>query len=118
MKHSIEVSGIKLYAFHGCLEEESLIGGHYIVDVLINTDFSEASKTDELTQTIDYVLVNKIVKEEMAIRSKLIEHVGRRIYDRMKEEISGIISLSVKIRKLSPPINGNVDEVSITIASD
>lgn len=118
MKHTIELNGIKLYAYHGCLKEESIIGGHYIVDVLLTTDFSEASKSDDLTQTIDYVLINKIVKEEMGIRSKLIEHVGRRIYDRMFNEIKNIFRLKIKIRKLVPPINGNVNEVSITIDSD
>jgi hypothetical protein len=27
MKHTIEVNGIKIYAFHGCLPEEEKIGG-------------------------------------------------------------------------------------------
>lgn len=115
MQNIIEITGIKLYAYHGCLKEEAIIGGNYIVDVFIKTDFIEASKTDNLDQTIDYVLVNNIVKEEMAIRSKLIEHVGKRIYDRMLKKFDAIISLQVKIRKLSPPINGDVDEVSISI---
>ncbi len=118
MQHIIEVSGIKLYAYHGCMNEEAIIGGHYIVDIMIKTDFLEASKSDNLSQTIDYVYLNKIVKEEMAVRSKLIEHAGRRIYDRIEKEINNIEGLSVKIRKLTPPINGDVDEVSITIASD
>ena len=115
MQNIIEITGIKLYAYHGCLKEEAIIGGNYIVDVFIKTDFTKASKTDNLDQTIDYVLVNNIVKEEMAIRSKLIEHVGQRIYDRMLKKFDAIISLQVKIRKLSPPINGDVDEVSISI---
>ena len=118
MRNIIEISGIKLYAYHGCLNEEAIIGGFYVVDVIINTDFFEASKSDDLSHTIDYVFVNNIVKEEMAIRSKLIEHVGRRIFDRIKKEIQTINNLSVKIRKLSPPINGDVDEVSITIKSN
>ena len=68
MQNIIEITGIKLYAYHGCLKEEAIIGGNYIVDVFIKTDFIEASKTDNLDQTIDYVLVNNIVKEEMAIK--------------------------------------------------
>ena len=115
MQNIIEINGIKLYAYHGCLKEEAIIGGNYIVDVFIKTDFTKASKSDDLDQTIDYVLVNNIVKEEMAIRSKLIEHVGQRIYDKMLTKFDDIISLRVKIRKLSPPINGDVDEVSISI---
>jgi dihydroneopterin aldolase len=115
MKHKIEVNGIKLYAFHGCLEEESRIGGHYVVDVTIITDFSEAANTDDLSKTVDYVYVNAIVKEEMAIRSKLIETVGQRIFSRIKNELKGVFELSVKITKLTPPINGDVDSVAIVI---
>jgi dihydroneopterin aldolase len=115
MKHKIEVNGIKLYAFHGCLEEEARIGGHYIVDVVISTDFEIAASTDDLSKTVDYVNVNSIVAEEMAIRSKLIEHVGQRIFNRIKSELTGIHQLQVKITKLTPPINGDVDSVAIII---
>lgn len=110
----IEVNGIKLYAHHGCLSEEGAIGGHYVVDVVIDTDFSEASITDDLSKTVDYVVVNKIVEEEMAIRSKLIEHVGKRIIDRIKL-LENINSVTVKVTKISPPINGDVNNVAIII---
>ena len=115
MKHTIEVNGIKLYAFHGCLPEESKIGGNYVVDLTITTDFSEAAITDELAKTIDYVVVNQIVKEEMGVRSKLIEHVGQRIVNRIKQEVGNIDTLRVKVTKICPPINGDVDNVAIII---
>ena len=115
MKHTIEVNGIKIYAFHGCLPEEEKIGGHYVVDVMLNTNFSEAAINDELSKTVDYVLINHIVKEEMAIRSKLIEQVGQRIVNRIKREAKGIDFLRVKVTKLTPPINGDVDNVAIAI---
>lgn len=115
MKHTIEVNGIKLYAHHGCLPEEEAIGGHYVVDVTIITDFTEAMKNDDLSATVDYVDVNRIVAREMAIRSKLIEHVGYRIVQSLKSEVSGIDSLTVKVTKLTPPINGDVDDVAILI---
>ena len=115
MKYTIEVNGIKLYAFHGCLPEEGKIGGNYIVDVSLVTDFSKAAKTDKLIETIDYVDVNLIVKEEMAIRSKLIEHVGQRIYDRIYKEIKNVSKLKIKVTKICPPINGDVNDVAIII---
>ena len=115
MKHTIEVNGIKLYAFHGCLPEEERIGGHYVVDVMLNTDFSEAASNDTLHQTIDYVDVNRIVNEEMAIRSKLIEHVGQRIVNRLRSELTGITFVKVRVTKLTPPINGDVENVAIVI---
>ncbi len=115
MKHVIEVNGIKCYSHHGCLPEEELIGGNYLVDVHLTTDFSDAVKTDNLTKTIDYVLINHIVKEEMAVASKLIEHVGQRIVNRIKNEPQALHSLRVKVTKLSPPINGDVENVAIII---
>ena len=115
MKHTIEVNGIKLYAFHGCLPEEGRIGGHYLVDVSLQTDFSEAAISDELIKTVDYVDINKIVKEEMDIRSKLIEHVGQRIFDRIKKEVKNVDKLRIKVIKICPPINGDVENVAIII---
>ncbi len=115
MRHTIEINGIKIYAFHGCLPEEEKIGGHYKVDVMLNTNFLSAALEDDLTKTIDYVDVNRIVFEEMGIRSKLIEHVGKRIIDRLKNEIPQIDSIRVKIIKICPPINGDVEDVAIII---
>ena len=115
MKHSIEVSGINIYAFHGCLEEEARIGGNYIVDVYLETDFTQAGIKDELSLTVDYVNVNKIVASEMAIRSNLIEHVGQRIFTRIKKEVLFVEYLRIKIIKICPPINGDVENVAIII---
>lgn len=115
MKHTIEVNGIKIYAFHGCLPEEEKIGGHYSVDVMLNTNFTEAAQHDDLKKTIDYVDINRIVYEEMAIRSKLIEHVGQRIIDRIKSEINNIEYIRLKVTKICPPINGDVENVAIII---
>ncbi len=113
MNHQINVTGIKCYAYHGCLEEEAKIGGHYVVDVEMITDFSAAAKSDELDKTIDYCDVARIVQQEMGIRSKLIEHVGQRIVDRMKVELNGLIELTLIVKKLSPPIQGDVQSVSV-----
>jgi dihydroneopterin aldolase len=113
--HIINVEGIKVYAFHGCLSEEGKIGGNYIVDVSMKLDFSEAAETDDLTKTIDYVDVYHIVKEEMGIRSKLIEHVGKRILDRLKKKFPQLTNCQVKVTKINPPMNGNVVKVSVVL---
>ena len=115
MRHTIEVNGIKCYAHHGCLLEEEAIGGHYLVDVHLITNFSSAAAEDDLSKTIDYVLVNKIVVQEMATPSKLIEHVGQRIVNRIKSEAKALEKLRVKVVKLTPPINGDVANVAIII---
>ena len=109
--HTISVEGIQVYAYHGCLPEEGIIGGNYLVDVHMTTDFTEAAANDDLEKTIDYVEVYQIVKEEMAIRSKLIEQVGQRILDKINDKFKTLISCKIKIIKLNPPMNGNVDRL-------
>ncbi len=111
----IIIEGINVYAYHGCLDEEAKIGTRYTIDVTMETDFSEAAKTDDLSKTIDYVTVYEIVKKQMAIRSKLIEQVGQRIVDELKTTFSSLKKVKVKVTKHNPPMNGNVDKVSIII---
>ena len=113
--HKIEVNGIKVYAYHGCLAEEERIGGNYIVDLSIYADLTPSFTSDKLHDTIDYVLLNRIVEEEMGIRSKLIEQVAYRILKRIRESDRRIEKASVKVRKLTPPINGDVEEVAVFI---
>lgn len=115
MTHTINIEGIKLYAYHGCLEEEAKIGGHYIVDVYMLVDFSEAAKTDDLSKTIDYCAIYEICKKEMAIRSKLIEQVCDRMFNAIRSEFNTIQHLHVKLTKLLPPMNGDVEKVNVEI---
>ncbi|WP_166386838.1 dihydroneopterin aldolase [Polaribacter sp. 11A2H] len=111
----IQVNNIKLYAFHGCLDEEGKIGSEYSVDIEIKADLKKSSRTDELTDTVDYVHLNRIIKEEMAIRSKLLEEVAQRILDRTFKEIPMVKKAKVSVAKINPPIGGNVEEVVIIL---
>ena len=110
----IYVEGIKLFGYHGCLDEEGKIGTDYRVDVKLWGDLSLPAKSDDLNDTLDYVIINRIVKEEMATRSKLIEHVGQRILTRLLQ-IDGTKKAQVKVAKLYPPINGDVESVSVIL---
>ena|ERR1035437_8138917 len=112
----ILVEGIKLYAYHGCMKEEAVIGGNYIVDICIEADMSKPSKSDNLNDAIDYVTVYEIVKKEMAVRSKLIEHVAKRILDKLKKRFPKTEFIEVKVTKLNPPIDGDVDKVSVVVS--
>lgn len=111
----IEVNKIKVFAYHGCMPEETKIGTYFEVDVKIKTDFQEAAETDDLAKTVDYVQVREIVSREMLIPSKLIEHVGLRIKKAMLSEIRNISKVKVTIRKYNAPMGGEVDNVSIRV---
>ena len=112
----IEVKNIRLYAYHGCLDEEGKIGSEYRVDLEIKADLSKSAKTDKLSDTVDYVHLNKIVKEEMAVRTKLLETVADRILDRILNNIPMVKKATVEVSKLNPPIGGNVAKVTIKMS--
>ena len=86
----------------------------YRVDLKIKANLDTSSSTDNLTDTVDYVHLNHIVKEEMAIPSKLLEHAAERILDRVLEELPLVDKAVVDVSKINPPIGGNVEMVTIT----
>ena len=114
---TIQLKNIKIYAFHGCLLEEGQIGSDYLVTLLVRANLDKASKSDELTDTVDYVLLQKIVAEQMAIRSKLLEHVGKRIVDKILFDVPLVSYVKVTVAKVNPPIGGDVAAVSVTLAT-
>ncbi|WP_109098867.1 dihydroneopterin aldolase [Aquimarina sp. AU58] len=110
----IKLKNIKVYAYHGCLVEEKKIGSDYRVDLKIKADLSKSAISDRLAETVDYVHLNHIVKEEMAIRSKLLEHAAERILVRILDELPLVDKVIVDVSKINPPIGGNVEMVTIT----
>jgi len=114
----IRVSNIKLYAYHGCIDEEAVIGSWYRVDIEIEADLTKSSMTDQLSDTVDYVHLNSIVKEEMAVRSKLLERVAYRILERILSELKMVDTATVGIAKINPPIAGNVKEVAVLLTKE
>ena len=110
---NIKLKNIRTFSYHGCLVEESKIGSEYSVDLEIKTDLRKSSISDQLADTVDYVLLNRIVTEEMAIRSNLIEHVAHRILARIFGEIPEVSRINLAVSKINPPIGGDVETVTI-----
>ncbi|MDX6190443.1 dihydroneopterin aldolase [Flavobacterium sp. Fl-318] len=109
----IKLKNIRTFSYHGCLIEEGKIGSDYTVDLKIKANLQQSAATDHLADTVDYVHLNKIVTEEMAIRSHLLEHVAKRIVLRVLEEIKSIEKTTVWVSKINPPIGGDVETVTI-----
>ena len=109
----IKLKNIRTYSYHGCLIEEGKIGSDYSVDLEVKTDLRKSALSDHLEDTVDYVLLNRIVEEEMAIRSNLLEHVAHRIIKRIFKEVAAISRITLAVSKLNPPIGGDVEAVTI-----
>jgi dihydroneopterin aldolase len=112
---TIALENMEFYAYHGCMPEEQIIGTRFLVDLYLETDTSEAEQGDDLRATVNYQEVYLLVKEEMAFKSSLIEHVARRILKRVAEKYPQVFDARIKLKKMNPPVGGKVESVSVTI---
>jgi len=115
MKATVKVENLKIYAFHGCMEEEKVIGSDYVVNICAVCSVGTKAFRDEIEGTIDYVDLARIAKREMSIRSKLLEAVVNRIISSCFNEISVLEQISVTVSKINPPINADVESVSVSM---
>ena len=113
---TIKLQNIRTFSYHGCLIEEGKIGSDYRVDLEIETDLTQSALSDKLSDTVDYVLLNRIVVEEMAIRAELLENVAHRIIVRAMNEAPTITKIEVEVSKINPPIGGDVEAVTIVMS--
>ena len=115
MTSKIILENIKIYAYHGVLPEEKILGTYYVLNVEIKADLWKAAKTDHLDDTINYAEINEIIHEEMKMPSELLEHVAGRIIEKIGEKFPKISSIKIKITKTKPPMQGEMDGVSVEL---
>lgn len=109
----IKVENIRIFANHGCLTEETKIGSDYRVDLEVRANLQPSAQSDQLSDTVDYVFLNRIVREEMLKPTHLLETVAKRILNRIFIEDALVQKATVHISKLNPPIGGDVERVTI-----
>lgn len=108
----ILLEGMEFFAFHGCFKEEQIIGTKFILDLELESDTSVAENSDRLYDTVDYAGVYQKVKNEMEMKSHLLEHVARRIIESVHSTYPSIVYIGLKIAKNNPPIGGKIHRVS------
>jgi len=114
----IVLDGMEFFAYHGCFSEEQIIGTRFVVDLHLETNTKEAEESDILSKTINYQEVYLVVKEQMAIKSKLLEHVSRRILNIVTERYPEIDFAEIKISKMNPPLGGKLGSVSVILSTE
>lgn len=113
MHSKIILENIKIYAFHGVLPEETILGTNYIINAELHADLEKASQSDDLSDTINYAEINDIIHQEMSISSKLLEHVIGRIISKLEIAFPQLSFIKIKLTKTRPPMRGEMQGVSI-----
>lgn len=115
MSSKIYLRNVRFHAFHGVLPQEGIVGNDYLVNLVLDYDFSSAMKTDYLQGTLNYAEVYQKVREEMAVPSKLLEHVAGRIAHRLFSDFPEIQKLQLSITKVNPPMGADSDGAGVEV---
>lgn len=115
MSSKIYLRNVRFHAFHGVLPQEGIVGNDYLVNLVLDYDFSSAMKTDDLQGTLNYAEVYQKIREEMAVPSKLLEHVAGRIAHRLFSDFPEIQKLQLSITKVNPPMGANSDGAGVEV---
>lgn len=115
MSSKIYLRNMRFHAFHGVLPQEGIVGNDYLVNLVLDYDFSSAMKTDDLQGTLNYAEVYQKVREEMAVPSKLLEHVAGRIVHRLFSDFPEIQKLQLSITKVNPPMGADSDGAGVEV---
>ena len=106
---------IRCYAYHGVAPQENLIGNEYIIDLKLKVDISKAAQTDEVADTVNYAEVHQVIMAEMAVPSKLLEHVGGRIIEKLFQQFPALEEIELHLSKRNPPMGAGVESAGIEL---
>ena len=111
----VELENMEFFARHGCFEEERIIGNRFIVNLRMEVDVENPSKSDSINDALNYQQAYLLVKQEMEQPSNLLEHVAARIVDVLYKEFPQLKKATVKVYKMNPPVGGKVGSSSVTL---
>jgi len=111
----VSLKGLEFFAYHGYYDEEQKVGNKYSVDITVKANLQTAAVQDELSQTVNYEALYKIVKDKMQIRSRLLEHIGYEVIQSIFQEFVEVQWVEVSIAKYNPPIGGVCKEARVTL---
>ncbi len=113
MAERIELDGLEAYGYHGVYDFEKDKGQKFIIDLVVWTDFSAATASDEISETISYVdLADIAVAVVEGPSLDLIETLAATIADRLND-LAGVIAVEVTVHKPDAPIHHPFTDVRV-----
>jgi len=111
---TIRIIGAEIYARHGVGEAERSMGGRYSFDLEIDADISAAAASDHVEDTVNY-------QEAYELARDILTGTNRRLLESLVVEIANALlghfptadSVTVRLRKLSVPIDGVMKAVEV-----
>jgi dihydroneopterin aldolase len=116
MSDAIFVRGLALHAYHGVMQHEAKVGQTFKLDLALDIDLADASRTDKLKDTVSYDFVVKTASEAFcARRYRLVEAAAGAVATAVLERCRPVRSIRVTVHKPHAPIAATFDDVGVTI---
>ena len=106
-KGQIYIQNLRLHAFHGVLPQECVVGNDYVVNVTVDYPLDAACESDDVADTL--------IKEEMAVKSLLLEHVVGRIAKAVLLRFAMADAVEIDLRKIAPPMQVDADGAGVRL---
>ena len=106
---------VRFHACHGALPQEQAVGTDFIVSVRLGVDFSDAMETDDVADTVSYADVYELLKQEMSVTSRLLEHVAGRMVKAIRDAFPTVTSIALSIEKINPPMGADCKGAGVEI---
>lgn len=111
----IHLENVLFFAHHGVSPQETVVGNEFSISLKLKVDFSAATATDDINDTISYADVYAALKQEMEIPSRLLEHVCGRMANRLFQEFATIEEIELKLSKRNPPMGADIESAGVEI---
>ncbi len=117
MNHdTVSVCGLTLFAYHGVNPEEKENGQRFVLDLLMDTDVSEAAASDDLNKTVNYAAALKLARSVfLADKYDLIETAAEKVAEALLASFDPIASVAVTVKKPDAPMKADFDYVAVTV---
>ncbi len=111
----IELQDVRFHAFHGVMPQEGRVGADFLVSVRVGIALEKAMQSDDVEDTLNYAELYQLVQREMAVPSRLLEHVAGRIVKAIGKDFPDVTSIDLKLTKLNPPMGADCAGASVEI---
>ena len=113
---AVFVTGLALHAYHGVMQHEAKVGQSFSLDLVLDIDLAEASRSDKLAHTVSYDQVVKVATEAFCGRRfRLVEAAAGAVADAVLAKFSQVRGLRVTVHKPHAPIAAIFNDVGVTI---
>ena len=116
MSDQIFLTGIEGFGYHGLFDHERQNGQDFFVDVALSVDLTAASKSDEISDTVNYAEITNLVVSHITTEPvNLIEKLAGRIADHILKDHAKVLVATVTVHKPQAPVDAVLKDIAVQV---